>query len=524
MAGHHSAHSSGSNWKMWIVIAALALVIVVLGFLCIHFILGEQSPEPAAATGISATIAAQDADGKNVTDKIAVSLGTMRPDTVAPEAELMLLDISWNAKRDPSMPMILTISDPGFKNDDGLAVYHYENGQWVLLGTYLIANQAVSFEVTSLSPFAFQQISAIPDPTATPEPTPSPEPTPTPAPTPEPVDYGKYNEVQEGLFVQSEGIKLDDSYIIGYVHPEELEIPEDGEVTVFGDESEDASSTKVYTATVLVNYDGENLSSVDVLVGKTNDDQYYILDPVVEGMLWTAVASDPYNGADRFSLENNEKYLNLDNENENVVMDDNDYRTRWLYEEVEVDDDTTIDTLTYRISPDSYYAEVFELVKDEADEAEAVEGEEPAEDETAEDEEEPAAKPNFTYSVTTDEEKALELVIFRLDDGTADVDTDRISGTLILMSTPEANQGLDATPIPTINPDDDDDDGGLPSVNPTPKPTTAPTTAPTKTPDTDPDPTEKPADPTEKPADPTEVPTNSNTVTPPTPPASNTNT
>ena len=161
--------SRGSSWKLWIVIIALALAIIVLGFLCIHFFLGDGGllrSTPTAENNLSTQASAQDVKGKNVSDKIAVSAGTLRPDTVAADAELTLLDIDWTGKKGANYPLIITVSDESFPDNDGLSVYHCADGVWELLGTYLIENHSVSFQADSLSPFAFQVISSTPEPTA----------------------------------------------------------------------------------------------------------------------------------------------------------------------------------------------------------------------------------------------------------------------------------------------------------------------------------------------------------------------
>lgn len=494
MSGHHASGGS-SNWKLWILVGVLVVVIVALAFLCIHFVLGGSAPAasaPESTVNISAQIAAQDANGKDVTKNLAITEGTMTPETDDPNAQFMLIDIAWAGKKDPVFPMIVTISDQSFTNDDGLAVYHYANGQWTLMGTYLIKNNSVSFQADSFSPFAFQVISANPPaPTATPEPTAeptaTPEPTAEPTPTPVPVDYGKYDDEQEGIFLQMDELHKGKDYVIALIDTEnEVDIPESDGVTFFGAEDDE----KVYNAQILLHYDEEELTLVEAQVAQTKDGQYYILTPVVEGMLWNTEKEEYAYGADRFSLVNNGKYLNLDNPNENVVLDEDSGRTRWLYEEIERDGEDVY-TLTYRANLDRFFVKEMEMTAAEAEESENG------------DEEEADAEETLTFTATATRKESMILHIFAIDTG--EVETDVVSGTLVLTSTPAANAGLDATPVPTNTPGNSGGGSNLPqpvtpTAVPTTKPTTKPTTVPTAVPTDEPVPTDTPPVVTDKPS------------------------
>lgn len=471
MSGHHTSGGS-SNWKLWILVGVLVVVIIALAFLCIHFVLGGGAPAasaPESAANISAQIAAQDANGKDVTKYLAITEGTMAPETDDPNARFLLVDIGWDGKKDPAFPMIVTISDQSFTNDDGLAVYHYAGGQWNLLGTYLIKNNAVSFQADSFSPFAFQVISAnppaaivttTPEPTA--EPTATPEPTAEPTPTPEPVDYGKYDDEQEGIFLQMDEFKKGRDYVIALIDTEnEVEVPEEDGVTFFGAEEDE----KVYNAQILTHYDEDELRLVEAQVAETKDGQYYILTPVVEGMLWNTEKRESAYGAYRFSLKNNGKYLNLDNPNEFVVLDEDSGRTRWLYEEIERDGEDVY-TLTYRANLDRFFVKTMEMAAAEA--------------EDSEDEEATEAEETLTITATATRKESMILHIFAIDTG--EVETEVVSGTLVLTSTPAANAGLDATPVPTNTPNNSGGSNLPQPVTPTAVPTTKPTAVPTAQP------------------------------------------
>lgn len=446
----------GSNWKIWVLIAVLVIAVLVLAFLCARYylpdLLGSTSSEPV--TVLSTTVSAQDADGKTVTDSLSVTEGSLRPDIAEADADLILLDIGWAGKRDPSLPLIISVSNPAFTDNDGLAVYHYTDGAWELVGTYLIVNNTVSFRTQSLSPFAFEVISSTPAPTPTPEPTATPEPTETPEPTPTPyiIDYGSFSAVQAGTFEQADAIEAGGSYLIAIVNDPNVSESGDG-VTFFGA----GAAQEPITADVLLNYDGDTMRTIRVQLTKGSDGRYAVMDPVVAGMLWTAVDSDGYGGATRFALANGDYYLNLDEKDENVVMNDNATRTRWLYDTIGVKDadgrERNISTLTYR---ESYYDEYYisAMSYSEADD-------------------------KFTFTSTKEGSDAVSIVLFRHLQLSED---EYFTGTVILTGTPSAIAGLDNTPEPT---------------EPTPTPNSAVipvTSAPTATPaaTTPPSPTDPP--------------------------------
>lgn len=489
MAGQHASGGS-PNWKLWILVGVLVVVIVALAFLCINFVLGggpTSAPAPESTLNISTQIAAQDAGGKDVTKKLSITEGTMTPDIDDPNAQFVLLDIAWAGKKDPAFPMIVTVSDPSFPDDDGLAIYHYENGQWNLLGTYLIKNNSVSFQADSFSPFAFQVISSnpqpaltvnpTPEPTVEPEVTATPEPTAEPTPTPVPVDYGKYDEEQDGVYVQAGKLSEDKKYVIALIDTEnEVELPDTNGVTFFGDDDD-----KVYNAQILIHYDEDELRLVEAKVAKTDKDRFYILDPVVEGMLWTTENEDYAYGADRFSLVNNGKYLNLDDPNENVVLDEDKVRTRWLYEEIERDG-KDVYTLTYRANLDRFFVKEMAMTDAEADEADS---------ESDDAEEAVSLEEILRITATAVRKESLVLHIFALD---TEVETDLVSGTLVTSGTPtptstaaatatpkptSSNSGATPTAVPTAKPTAT----AVPTAKPTPVPTAEPTPVPTAEPD-----------------------------------------
>jgi uncharacterized membrane protein YgcG len=177
-------------------------------------------------------------------------------------------------------------------------------------------------------------------------------------------------------------------------------------------------------------------------------------------MLWTAVSSDYVLEAERFALVNNEKFLNLDEDNETVVMDDNDERTRWLYETIEADDEDEdaedVDTLTYALPPDTYYTEVMEMV------AQALE---------AADTEDADEQQAIQFTMTDDQGKAITIVLFQLSTSEETVSTTSFTGTLVLTSTPSAIDTLENTPHPTATPNGAGQSNGLTGVSPTAVPT-----------------------------------------------------
>ena len=188
---------TNDNWRFWLIGLALAMVVIVLVLLCARCAKQASFDKDDASTPalpVTYEISAQDASGKDVTGKLLI-----QPSTYAPEgvdvSRSVLVDISWVGKRAPEFPMIITIKDPSFMDNDGLIVFHFEKTQWEELDTYKIDNNSVSFMVDSLSPFAFvpyssyniqPEATATPEPSATPTATPEPSATPTASPSPSP--------------------------------------------------------------------------------------------------------------------------------------------------------------------------------------------------------------------------------------------------------------------------------------------------------------------------------------------------
>ena len=418
----------GSNWKLVVLILVLVLVVAILGFLCVHFFLNNSTPTRTVTAGndLPTQVAVYDARGKDVTDDISVTAGTLRPDSVDGSAEMTLIDVTWAGKKDLNFPVILTVTDSSFPNNDGLAVYHFADGAWQQSGPYLIEDHTVAFQVDSLSPFAFQVISSKPEPTATPE------------PTPEPIDYGQYDRVQVGEFVQANAIAKDGVYVIAYVDDPDAEaaIAGEGDVTFFDIGQESGP----YPADILINYNGTDLKIISGEVTKRADGRYVISTPVVEGMLWTAADSDPYMGHDRYALANNMKYLNLDDAHENVVLNDNALLTRWLYGAVMPEEGDSFTTMSYQISEDTYFIGEMAMV-------DTVTGEGTDAGQT------------LSFTVTSESDTAKKLVIFQSsiaqangDSNSNNSDDNTLSGLYILTGTPAAVSGLDATPSPTDTP------------------------------------------------------------------------
>lgn len=402
MSGSHVARSapkqkSNSAWKVWVLVGVLIIVLAALAFLLWQMFgaeitgslgLGSGGGTADIAPGIFTQVGAADQNSRNVAGNIAVTQGSQRPDDVDPEEELLLLDIAWTGKKELNEPLYLTVSDPSFTDGDGLAVHHYNStaGAWELIGTYVIAEQSVTFKVDSLSPFAFQVLSAEPEPVITPVPEITPEPTATPEPTPTPtpaplaaVDYGMYSEVQAGAYALAEKMEDHTPYVVALIpalpgveaeQPEETAEPESSGGVDFtyveaneaapAPVEEAAPAVETYIATVLFNVDGEQLSAVNMPLVQTDNGVWCLAGPVTAGMLWESY-SENFQGEIRYSLKNNDRYLNLDDSSANVILNDNKGPTRWLLETAEQENGTTINTITYR-NPDRYYVSALGMV------------------------------------------------------------------------------------------------------------------------------------------------------------------
>lgn len=438
--------SRGSNWKLVVLIVILVIAVGILGFLCVQFFLLDQTPSAPAST-VSTQVSVQDASNKNVTESVTVTEGTERPDIE--DAELILLNIDWTDKKAANYPLIISVTNRAFTDNDGLAVYHYVSGAWELIGTYLIVDHTVSFRTESLSPFAFEVISAEPEPTpiVTPEPTATPEPTVTPEPTATPYvpDYGDYSTVQAGTYIQVNAIEEGGSYLIAVVEDPNADESNNSGVTFFDANTEE----EPITAHILLNYDGEKMHTIMASASKNTDGQYVVMDPVVSGMIFTPADSFNFYGTTRFSLTNNEKFLNLDDKNENVVFDENSDPTRWCYGEISYKDENghevKLNTLTYRDNDgDTLY--VSDMTYSEEDRT-------------------------ISFTMSEKAEEAIALVLFRQYDLSEVGNT----GTVILTGTPSAMNGLDATPDPDPTATPNNHGGAVVPVTSTPRPTTAPT-------------------------------------------------
>lgn len=194
--------SSGSGNAVKFILLGLVLVLIVL-VLVLLFVRGGRSSgeitDAAASANLTSSVLAQDYSGKDIGKDLTITAGTLAPPDVNP-ADAILMDISWTGKKAASYPIILTVSDPSFVDGNGLIVFHYENNQWVKVGTYTIADHAVTFLADSLSPFAFvpyekyntptPEASATPTPSMTPSPSPSMSPSPSLSPSPSPTSNG----------------------------------------------------------------------------------------------------------------------------------------------------------------------------------------------------------------------------------------------------------------------------------------------------------------------------------------------
>ena len=395
-------NGGGGGWKTAVLIVLLIVVLAAIGFLVWKLFGaqimglfgggGKDSPPPAAsvAPGITTQVTAEYENGKSVSGNMAISQGTQRlPDELAGSTTAQVLDVTWADGKEPEEPVYVTVSDPSFPNDEGLAVYNYVEdelipgeGQWNLVGTYAIRDNSVTFLADTPSAIALEVISANP---ATPTPAPSTEPalTPTPMPTPSPtpapimaVDYGAYGQVQSGVYAQVDEIEDDQVYIVALVRdmptdaneqPEdtagedtadEADTAEDGGMTIsyvdadtgadvpVPDTSAPAEAYTGPTASVLMNLDGANMRTVEMNMFQTDDGTWCLDGDITAGMLWTA-NRDYYNGGYRYSLGNNEVFINLADDGTNMTLNDNHVKTRFLIEDAEMADGSTVQTLTY---------------------------------------------------------------------------------------------------------------------------------------------------------------------------------
>ena len=386
----------GGGWKTAVLIVLLIVVLAAIGFLVWKlfgaqimglFGGGKETPPAAAsiAPGITTQVTAEYENGKSVSGNMAISQGTQRlPDDLADSTTAQVLDVTWTDGKAPEEPVYVTVSDPSFPNDEGLAVYNYVEdelipgeGEWNLVGTYAIRNNSVTFLADDPSAFAFEVISANPT-TPTPEPSTEPALTPTPMPTPSPtpaplmaVDYGAYGQVQSGVYAQVDEIEDDEVYIVALVRdmptdaneqPEdttdEADTAEDGGMTIsyvdadtgadvpVPDTSAPAEAYTGPTASVLMNLDGTNMRTVEMNMFQTQDGTWCLDGDITAGMLWTA-NRDYYNGGYRYSLGNNEVFINLADDGTNMILNDNHVKTRFLIEDAEMADGSTVQTLTY---------------------------------------------------------------------------------------------------------------------------------------------------------------------------------
>lgn len=467
MAGSHVAHrtASKSKWKVIVLVVILLVVIAALGILLwqlfgdeIQARLGGGGNEaPAVEPGVVTDVKAEYGNGRNMGGSISVSQGTLRPADIPEDADVVLLDINWTSKKEMSEPLYITVTDPSFPDGDGLAVHHCDSaGQWELIGTYLIRDHAVTFLAESLSPFAFQVISSEPEPVATPEASPTPEPTATPEPTPTPtpapiqaVDYGAYTALQTGAFTMVNEMEDDETYVVALVSnlPEgaltapvkededEDEEDEDGPTISYVEapdaapaagETQDVVITP--TASVLMNLDGTNLGLTDMTLVQAEDGTWCLSGPITEGMLWKS-NRDAYKDERRFSLENNGSYLNLDEDDQNVVLDDNHVRTRWLIQSATLMNGAQITTLNYRNDSRFYVSQLAKVAETLPGGSPAVTATQAPDGTTPETSsngpvylgvaapaDTSAIRETLRFTVSTDEGQALQLVLFKLDE------------------------------------------------------------------------------------------------------------
>ena len=267
--------------------------------------------------------------------------------------------------------------------------------------------------------------------------------TPSPTPTPiQAVDYGAYTALQTGAFTLVNEIEDDATYVVALVSElpedalaapvdEEEDEEEDGPAISYVEApdavAEDQNVVIAPTASVLVNLDGTNLSLIDMTLIQTEDGGWSLSGPITEGMLWTA-NRDAYKDERRFSLENNDSYLNLDDDDQNVVLDDDHVRTRWLIQPATLMNGEQISTLNYRNDSRFYVsqlAKVAEALPGGAPAVTATQAPDGTTPETASNgpiylgaaapADTSAIRESLRFTVTTDEGQAMQLVLFKLD-------------------------------------------------------------------------------------------------------------
>ena len=487
---------SSSSWKIWVLIAVLMVVIIALAVVfALTLFRGGQDAQTAddgsgasVAPGIFTKVDAKYGDGRNAAGSISVTEGTKLPDSIPAQTEdVVLLDIAWTGESELTEPVFLTVSDPSFTDGDGLTVHEYneQTDQWDTLGPYRIQDNSVTFQVADLSSFAFQVVSANPVATEAPQVVATPEPTaePTPVPTPEPiavVDYGNYGGAQSGVYTLADQFEDGDTYVvalvqnmtgdaaaaqsdageqaddagdsagtglsISYVEAPDANPDTEGEVP-----AEPVSNQP--KATVLMNMDGQTMHAVDMPLLQAEDGTWYLGGPITEGMLWKATR-DIYTGNDyRYSLQNNGRYLNTDDDHTHIILTDNSVRTRWLVATAELSDGTELTTLNYR-DPDRYYVSGFgmeyQALADSMFEAGTGEaapagvaylGTDAPADQTL-------VQEVLRFAVTTDQTQALQLAIFKLDaDRSVPADVQTNVAHRITVPAIDANSDLSALDI-----------------------------------------------------------------------------
>lgn len=427
----HDRHSDGNGGsgksgkgKTILLVALLIIVVGAIIFLLLKLfgpILqdkfgrqgGGQNNPPAAEVGdgITTQVTAEYENGKSLSKNMTVTEGTERPEELADSEDAILLDVQWTGGKAPAEPIYITVSDPSFPDDEGLAVYNFTEdgtgtggGEWTLVGNYAIRDHSVTFRTEDPSALALSILRAEPSPSPTPmitmpPATPTPAPSITPSPTPAPVkvvDYGGYSEEQSGVFAQVQEIEDENVYVMAVVRNmpagssetanssenggetgtegttdtgESTEGSEDGMTISYVDANEtgtpvpetaapaaSAAPAGEYTgpvASVLINLDGTNMRTMDMHMFQAEDGTWCLDGQITAGMLWTS-NRDIYGGESRYSLCNNEAYLNLADDGQTMILNDNSVKTRFLIENAEMADGTELQTITYADSGRHY--------------------------------------------------------------------------------------------------------------------------------------------------------------------------